>query len=83
MRNCSAGDPPRGRAEKTKSLVGFRSEHGGHNVYEVVQAVEVAVFSVTLHPGRPVAQLLAVRQRSGLAEIDHPYFCQFPFVVDE
>lgn len=61
----------------------FLHGHVAKNVYEVVEAVEVAVLAVSLHPRGTVVQDLAFRQRCSFAEVDHPHFRLLVLVMDE
>lgn len=48
-----------------------------------MQAQKVSVLSVTLSPGNVVLQHVALRQRGGLAKVNHPHLSVARVVVDE
>lgn len=57
--------------------------HAAEDVDEVVQSPQVAVLSVTLHPGCPVVQDLMVGQGHCLPKVDHPHLSLPRAVVHE
>ena len=57
--------------------------HGGDDVYEVVEAKQVAVLAVPLRPGGPMDQLLALCQGCRLPKVNHPHLGLLTMVMDE
>ena len=63
----------------SRSASGQALEEADH----VVQAPEVAILTVALSPGQPMAERLVVRQGHSLAEVDHPHLGQAGVVVNK
>lgn len=55
----------------------------GQDANEIVQPQQIAVLTVTLLPGPPMIQDLAIGERRGLAEIDEPHTSTMAMVMHE
>lgn len=61
----------------------LHSKHVSQNVYKIVQAPEVAILPVPLHPRAAVVQHKRRRHRHGLSKVDHPHAGSAALVMNE